>query len=48
MTKGHGAVTATAEQAGALGTLEHDAFFYANDEDYVAGVVGFVREGPAA
>jgi anti-sigma regulatory factor (Ser/Thr protein kinase) len=38
-------VTATAEQAGALGTLEHDALFYANDDEYVAGVLGFVREG---
>ena len=43
--KGHGAVTATVEKAGALGTLEHDALFYANDDEYVAGVVGFVREG---
>jgi anti-sigma regulatory factor (Ser/Thr protein kinase) len=40
-------VTATAEQAGALGTLEHDALFYANDHEYVAGVLGFVREGLA-
>jgi anti-sigma regulatory factor (Ser/Thr protein kinase) len=38
-------VTATAEQTGALGTLEHDALFYANDDEYVAGVLGFVREG---
>ena len=38
-------MTATVEQAGALGTLEHDALFYANDDEYVAGVVGFVREG---
>ncbi len=38
-------MTATAEQAGALGTLEHDALFYANDAEYVAGVLGFVREG---
>ena len=44
---GQGAVTATAEQAGALGTLEHDALFYANDDEYVAGVLGFVREGLA-
>jgi anti-sigma regulatory factor (Ser/Thr protein kinase) len=40
-------VTATAEKAGAeeLGTLEHDALFYATDDEYVAGVLGFVREG---
>src|SRR5919112_5491588 len=43
--EGRGAVTATAEQAGALGTLEHDALFYANDDEYVSGVLGFVREG---
>jgi anti-sigma regulatory factor (Ser/Thr protein kinase) len=43
--EGRGAVTATAEQVGALGTLEHDALFYANDDEYVAGVLGFVREG---
>ena len=43
--KGRGAVTATVEKAGALGTFEHDALFYANDDEYVAGVVGFVREG---
>ena len=40
-------MTATAEQAGALGTLEHDALFYANHHEYVAGVLGFVREGLA-
>ena len=44
-------VTATAEEAdaeeGALGTLEHDAFFYGTDDEYVAGVLGFVREGLA-
>jgi anti-sigma regulatory factor (Ser/Thr protein kinase) len=38
-------VTATAEKADALGTLEHDALFYAADDEYVAGVVGFIREG---
>ena len=38
-------MTATAEQAGALGTLEHDALFYADDDEYVTGVLGFVREG---
>jgi anti-sigma regulatory factor (Ser/Thr protein kinase) len=38
-------VTATAEQAGVLGTLEHDALFYADDDEYVAGVLDFVREG---
>ncbi len=40
-------MTATAVQpgAGALGTLEHDALFYATDDEYVAGVLGFVREG---
>jgi anti-sigma regulatory factor (Ser/Thr protein kinase) len=38
-------VTATADHLDALGTLEHDALFYANDDDYVAGVLGFVREG---
>ena len=38
-------MTATAEQAGALGTLEHDALFYANDDEYVSGVLGFVRDG---
>src|SRR3954447_17575430 len=43
--EGRDAVTATAEQVGALGTLEHDALFYANDDEYVAGVLGFVREG---
>jgi anti-sigma regulatory factor (Ser/Thr protein kinase) len=42
---GQGAVTAMAERAGTLGTLEHDAFFYASDDEYVAGVLGFVREG---
>jgi anti-sigma regulatory factor (Ser/Thr protein kinase) len=42
---GQGAVTAMAERADTLGTLEHDAFFYANDDEYVAGVLGFVREG---
>ena len=35
-SNGQGAVTATAEQAGALGTLEHDALFYANDDEYVS------------
>jgi anti-sigma regulatory factor (Ser/Thr protein kinase) len=40
-------VTATAEQKGALGTLEHDALFYANGDEYVSGVLGFVREGLA-
>jgi anti-sigma regulatory factor (Ser/Thr protein kinase) len=40
-------VTATAEQTGALGTLEHDALFYANGDEYVSGVLGFVREGLA-
>jgi anti-sigma regulatory factor (Ser/Thr protein kinase) len=40
-------VTATAEQTGALGTLEHDALFYANGHEYVSGVLGFVREGLA-
>ncbi len=38
-------MTATAVQPGALGTLEHDALFYATDDEYVAGVMGFVREG---
>ena len=38
-------MTATAQQAGTLGTLEHDALFYASDDEYVAGVLGFVREG---
>jgi anti-sigma regulatory factor (Ser/Thr protein kinase) len=38
-------MTATAERADALGTLEHDAFFYGSDEEYVDGVLGFVREG---
>ena len=38
-------MTATAVPAGALGTLEHDALFYATDDEYVAGVLGFVREG---
>jgi len=38
-------VTATAERTGAPGSLEHDALFYANDDDYVAGVLGFVRGG---
>ena len=38
-------MTATAQQAGALGTLEHDALFYGSDDEYVAGVLGFVREG---
>jgi anti-sigma regulatory factor (Ser/Thr protein kinase) len=38
-------VTATAEKADALGTLEHDALFYATDDEYVAGVVGFIRDG---
>jgi anti-sigma regulatory factor (Ser/Thr protein kinase) len=38
-------VTATAEKAGALGTLEHDALFYADDDEYVAGVLAFVHEG---
>jgi anti-sigma regulatory factor (Ser/Thr protein kinase) len=38
-------MTATAERADALGTLEHDALFYANNDEYVAGVLGFVREG---
>ena len=28
-------MTATAEKAGALGTLEHDALFYADDGEYV-------------
>ena len=44
-------MTATAVVAGAddgmLGTLEHDALFYATDDEYVAGVLGFVREGLA-
>ena len=44
-------MTATATLAGAddgsLGTLEHDALFYATDDEYVAGVLGFVREGLA-
>jgi anti-sigma regulatory factor (Ser/Thr protein kinase) len=40
-------VTATAEQTGALGTLEHDALFYADGHEYVSGVLGFVREGLA-
>jgi anti-sigma regulatory factor (Ser/Thr protein kinase) len=35
------------EQADALGTLEHDALFYADADEYVAGVLGFVREGLA-
>src|SRR3954454_16555770 len=43
--EGRGAVTATAEKAGALGTLEHDALFYADDDEYVAGVLAFVHEG---
>lgn len=38
-------MTATAVQPGALGTLQHDALFYATDDEYVAGVLGFVREG---
>jgi anti-sigma regulatory factor (Ser/Thr protein kinase) len=38
-------VTATAEKADVLGTLEHDALFYATDDEYVTGVAGFVREG---
>ena len=38
-------MTATAERADAVGTLEHDAFFYASDDEYVTGVVGFIREG---
>ena len=42
---GRGSVTATAEKAGSLGTLEHDALFYGTDDEYVAGVLGFVREG---
>ena len=45
--EGRGAVTATAEQADALGTLEHDALLYASTHEYVAGVLGFVREGLA-
>jgi anti-sigma regulatory factor (Ser/Thr protein kinase) len=44
-------VTVTAQKADAddqtLGTLEHDALFYGTDDEYVAGVVGFVREGLA-
>ena len=44
-------MTATADKAGAgegaLGTLEHDAFFYSTGDEYVAGVLGFVREGLA-
>jgi anti-sigma regulatory factor (Ser/Thr protein kinase) len=45
------AVTATAQrpeqarQAEGLGALEHDALFYASADDYVAGVLGFVRQG---
>jgi anti-sigma regulatory factor (Ser/Thr protein kinase) len=42
---GQRAVTVAAQQTGALGTLEHDALFYATDDEYVAGVLGFVREG---
>ena len=38
-------MTATAERADAVGPLEHDAFFYASDDEYVTGVVGFIREG---
>jgi len=38
-------VTATADRAGALGTLEHDALFYGTADEYVSGVLGFVREG---
>ena len=38
-------MTVTVVQPGALGTLEHDALFYATDDEYVAGVLGFVREG---
>lgn len=38
-------MTATADRAGALGTLEHDALFYATRDEYVSGVLGFVREG---
>ena len=53
MVDEQGAVTATVEQAehagriGGLGTLEHDAFFYASDDEYVTGVLDFVREGLA-
>jgi len=42
---GQSTLTATAERVDALGTLEHDALFYGNDDEYVAGVLGFVREG---
>ncbi len=38
-------MTSTAEQADAVGTLEHAALFYADDAEYVDGVLGFVREG---
>ena len=38
-------MTATADRAGALGTLEHDALFYGTADEYVSGVLGFVREG---
>jgi anti-sigma regulatory factor (Ser/Thr protein kinase) len=38
-------MTATVEKAQALGTLEHDALFYADADEYVAGVLGFVRGG---
>jgi anti-sigma regulatory factor (Ser/Thr protein kinase) len=37
--------TATVEQSDGVGTLEHDALFYANADDYLAGVLGFVRTG---
>jgi anti-sigma regulatory factor (Ser/Thr protein kinase) len=37
--------TATADHLDALGTLEHDALFYACVDEYVAGVLGFVRDG---
>ena len=37
--------TATVEQSDGVGTLEHDALFYATADDYLAGVLGFVRDG---
>jgi anti-sigma regulatory factor (Ser/Thr protein kinase) len=38
-------VTATTETIDALGILEHDALFYGTDDEYVAGVLDFVRDG---
>lgn len=37
--------TATVEQVDGLGALKHDALFYADADDYLAGVLGFVRGG---